>query len=64
MNARIFRNLSGFAALRNYDGQVVRVVELDPKLYDRDEVGQMFAATFPDGHVWDVFADEVSEKAS
>ena len=35
--------------------------EIDPDLYDRDDVGVMHYVTFPDGIDMDVFNDELTE---
>jgi hypothetical protein len=46
--------------LREHDGQpITSRTPLDPKLYDREEVGPMSRVTFADGVVADIFDDEL-----
>lgn len=47
---------------RERDGQTIRYRPLAESLYDRENVGPMFDATFPDGRRFQLFADEVVEE--
>ncbi len=61
----LFNYVGGYDAGEHYpgperDGQIISVAPLPESEYDRREVGQMYRAAFPDGAVFDLFADEVA----
>lgn len=44
-----------------HNGRVGTIEQLDESKYDRQETGQMWTVTFPDGETVDAFEDELSE---